>query len=86
MKYIQYGTEFLDQLKDSVHDLYDENKELKKENRFQMKLIEKMNKNNDRLQERINEAIEYINTMPLTKGTDWYRIELLDILNGVDKE
>ncbi len=29
MKYIEYGTEFLDQLKDSVHDLYDENKELK---------------------------------------------------------
>lgn len=31
MKCIQEGTEFLDQLKDSVHDLYDENKELKKE-------------------------------------------------------
>lgn len=29
MKNIEYGTEFLDQLKDSVHDLYDENKELK---------------------------------------------------------
>ena len=29
MKYIKYGTEFLDQLKDRVHDLYDENKELK---------------------------------------------------------
>ena len=31
MNKIEYGTEFLDQLKDSVHDLYDENKELKKE-------------------------------------------------------
>lgn len=31
MKYIEYGTEFLDQLKDRVHDLYDENKELKQE-------------------------------------------------------
>lgn len=28
MKKIEYGTEFLDQLKDSVHQLYDENKEL----------------------------------------------------------
>ena len=28
MKYIKEGTEFLDQLKDSVHDLYDEKKEL----------------------------------------------------------
>ena len=31
MHKIDYGTEFLEQLKDSVHDLYDENKELKKE-------------------------------------------------------
>ena len=37
MKYIEEGTEFLDQLKDNVHDLYDENKELKKE-------IERLNK------------------------------------------
>lgn len=31
MKNIQYGTEFLDQLKDRVHDLYDENVKLKEE-------------------------------------------------------
>lgn len=31
MKYIKEGTEILDQLKDSVHDLYDDNKELRKE-------------------------------------------------------
>ena len=31
MNKIEYGTEFLDQLKDSVHDLYDDNKELRKE-------------------------------------------------------
>lgn len=32
-----------------------------------------------------NKAIEYINTMPLTKGTEWYRIELLDILKEGEK-
>ena len=28
----------------------------------------------DRLNNIINKAIEYIETMPLTKGTEWYRI------------
>ena len=45
MNKIEYGTEFLDQLRDSVHDLYDENKELKKE-------IERLNN-------IINKAIEW---------------------------
>ena len=31
MKKIEYGTEYLDHLKDSVHDLSDDNKELRKE-------------------------------------------------------
>ena len=102
MNKIEYGTEFLDQLKDSVHDLYDENKELKKENRFQMKLIEKMNENNDRLQARINEAIEYIENNDLYYQDVDYDYEenmtleppsdeearaiLLSILKGEDNE
>ena len=102
MNKIEYGTEFLDQLKDSVHDLYDENKELKKENRFQMKLIDEMNKNNDRLQAKINEAIEYIENNDLYYQDVDYDYEenmtldppsdeeartiLLSILKGEDNE
>lgn len=33
MNEIEYGTEFLDQLKDSVHDLYEENIKLKSRNK-----------------------------------------------------
>ena len=88
MNKIEYGTEFLDQLKDSVHDLYDENKELKKENRFQMKLIEGMNKNNDRLQAKINKAIEYIEDT--SKRVDIFKRlyckDLLEILKGDSNE
>ena len=46
MKYIQYGTEFLDQLKDSVHDLYEDNKELRE-------LLEYKNDKIKRLKEKI---------------------------------
>jgi len=56
---------------------YNEYKETIAEN---MKLIIE----NHDLKEKINKAIEYINTMPLTKGTEWYRIQLLEILRGED--
>jgi cell division septum initiation protein DivIVA len=48
---IEYGTEFLDQLKDSIHDLYDENKELKKE-------IERLNNIINELSEKNRNLIE----------------------------
>lgn len=41
---------------------------------------------NDKPQQRINEAIEYINKTPLKKGTEVYRIDLLNILQVSDKE
>ena len=53
MNKIEYGTEFLDQLKDRVHDLYDKNKELLSSN---VRLREEKIK----LKSIINKAIEYI--------------------------
>ena len=47
-------------------------------NKWELKCYEEVKKN--------DKAIEYINTMPLTKGTEWYRIQLLDILRGEDNE
>ena len=93
MKYIKEGTEFLDQLKDSVHDLYDENKELKKEierlkemklhtekyaSEMEDKYILEKNKN--------VKAIEHINK---TKWLNYNKCaikKLLEILKEVDKE
>lgn len=40
----------------------------------------------EELQKRIDKAIEYINKTPLQKGTEAYRIDLLNILQGSDKE
>lgn len=40
----------------------------------------------DIYKERIDKAIEYINKTPLQKGTEAYRIDLLNILQGSDKE
>ncbi len=37
------------------------------------------------LQQRIDKAIEYINKTPLQIGTEMYRIDLLNILQGSDK-
>lgn len=73
MNKIEYGTEFLDQLKDSVHDLYDENKELKKE-------IERLNKENELLKSnpnfvyamRNNKAIEYIDNLKIDSEQEYY--------------
>jgi len=76
---IEYGTEFLDQLKDSVHDLYDRNQELLSSN---VKLREEKIK----LKGIINKAIEYIE-----QHNDYFLLKrevkkVLDILKGVDKE
>ena len=74
MKYIKEGTEFLDHLKDSVHDLSDDNKELRKEIERLSKKSEILEENNklliqqksqlyedlDIAYKRIDEAIEYI--------------------------
>lgn len=62
----------ISQLHCKIQELESQNKELARLN------IEKV--------DIILKAIEYINTMPLTKGTEWYRIQLLDILKGDDKE
>ena len=59
---------------------------LNKENTILRQNSQYLVKQKDELEELINKAIEYINTMPLTKGTEWYRIQLLDILTGDDKE
>ena len=79
MNKIEYGTEFLDQLKDSVHDLYDRNQELLSSN---VKLREEKIK----LKGIINKAIEYIE-----QHNDYFLLKrevkkVLDILKGVDKE
>lgn len=39
-----------------------------------------------KFKERIDKAIEYINKTPLQKGTEVYRIDLLNILQGSDKD
>ena len=69
MKCIKEGTEFLDQLKDRVHDLYDENKELKQEIErlndyisFYEDLSKKQNKEIERLNNIIDKALKYIET------------------------
>jgi peptidoglycan hydrolase CwlO-like protein len=64
---IKYGTEFLDNLKDHVHDLYDENQQLKADlqeandnatwwqNRFKSEHMQ-----NKELQTKIDEITEYL--------------------------
>lgn len=83
MKKIEYGTEFLDQLKDSVHDLYDRNQELLSSN---VKLREEKIK----LKGIIDKAIEYIEEKVGNEIHDMMYVidvsDLLDILKGVDKE
>ena len=51
---------------------------------YYIDLIQTYDKEVNRQYKVIKKAIDYINTMPLTKGTEWYRIQLLDIL--YDKE
>ena len=88
-KEIKYGTEFLDKLKDDVHDLFDENTQLKADlhevrdnaiwwqNRFNSEYMQKRE-----LQQRNDKAIEYIkNNYPVCAGAD-----LLKILSGEDNE
>ena len=66
MNKIEYGTEFLDQLKDSVHDLYDDNKELREEierlkeiGDNQKLIITRRKKEMTILNNRISKEIEY---------------------------
>lgn len=54
------------------------------EENYYIDLIQTYDKEVNRQYKVIKKAIDYINTMPLTKGTEWYRIQLLDIL--YDKE
>lgn len=58
MNEIEYGTEFLDQLKDSVHDLYDENIKLKSRNKL-------LSAENSYYKNIINELEKYI-------SQEWY--------------
>ena len=86
MKYIQYGTEFLDQLKDKVHEQQWEIERLKEE-------LKREQDNSIYLEERINKAIEYIKELmddnesaELMDISFYVKNELLNILQGVDKE
>ena len=54
------------------------------EENYYIDLIQTYDKEVNRQYKVIKKAIDYINTMLLTKGTEWYRIQLLDIL--YDKE
>ena len=85
MNKIEYGTEFLDHLKDSVHDLYDENKELKKE-------IERLKEQSNNYAKRIINVLNYINRHAYSNISKNYDElyngqieELVNILEGVDK-
>ena len=68
------------QKKDTVIEILEEN------NKLLIHQKQQLYEDLDMLSERIDKAIEYIETMPLTKGTEWYRIQLLDILKGEDNE
>jgi len=63
VKYIKEGTEFLDQLKDSVHDLYDENKELKKEIERLNNIINGLDNTIKNLEEVAEHKINIINEL-----------------------
>lgn len=52
---------------------------------YYIDLIQTYDKKVNRQYKIIKKAIDYINTMPLTKGTEWYRIQLLDILYDEEK-
>ena len=62
---IKHGTEFLDKLKDHVHDLYDENKVLKKE-------IERLNTNLEVANEDLTRIAQLLD---LEEGCTIYDIE-----------
>ena len=68
MNKIEYGTEFLDQLKDRVHDLYDENKELKKEIERLNNII---NKIEEILKDHIDECRKELNMIKKTEDLDY---------------
>lgn len=87
MKNIQYGTEFLDQLKDKVHEQQWEIERLNEKENNQKLIIERRKKEMRILNNRINKAIEYIeNNEWYTKLRKTFINDLLDILKGVDKE
>ena len=78
MKYIQYGTEFLDQLKDKVHEQQWEIEELKEE-------LKREQDNSIYLEERINKAIEELEIwQPKEKILQEEKEYILDILKGVE--
>lgn len=89
MKKIEYGTEFLDQLKDSVQDLYDRNQELLSSN---VKLREEKIK----LKGIINKTIELLENSYIdlddkliidNRDYSTYELEdLIKILKGADKK
>ena len=94
MKYIQYGTEFLDQLKDSVHDLYEDNKELRELLEYKNDKIKRLKEKikgyeqeRERvlniIEERNHKAIEYIEKHIVATETENI---LLEILKGEDNE
>jgi predicted nucleic acid-binding Zn-ribbon protein len=74
---IEYGTEFLDQLKDSVHDLYDENKELKKEIERLNKIIEDLHKKLCDIQDFIEDEIKQLDD-------DKFLLRVLDLEEMLD--
>jgi len=83
MKNIQYGTEFLDQLKDRVHDLYDENVKLKEE-------IERLNNIINELEKYCKE-MAHIEENELIAMNDFEEVyidvlEKIKELKGSDKE
>ena len=75
MKCIKEGTEFLDQLKDSVHDLYDENVEKDKE-------IERLNKILDTLMQ----DMAILNGCGKREIKPKYIFDRIVMLRGDDKE
>ena len=89
MNKIEYGTEFLDQLKDRVHDLYDENKELKQK-------VERLNNILDSIENEVrNTTEEMYKTLVKIDGRGYYSANLTRLdylldkikkLKGVDKE
>lgn len=89
MNKIEYGTEFLDQLKDRVHDLYDENKELKQK-------VERLNNILDSIENEVrNTTEEMYKTLVKIDGRGYYVANLTRLdylldkikkLKGDDKE
>ena len=93
MNKIEYGTEFLDQLKDSVHDLYDDNKELREEierlkeiGDNQKLIITRRKKEMRILNNRISKAIEYIKYWTQDGGIILSWESVIKILEGEEVE